>query len=85
MGATTRLIHDQEDDEKSDDDDKDHDENHRATKRKLVPGDFFGEISLLYNCKRTCTVKATKYSYGNYGLLDESSVHQLFKDYPEFE
>ena len=40
---------------------------------------------MLYDCKRTCTVAATKYSYGNYGLLGEDSVLSLFKDYPEFE
>ena len=29
---------------------------------KITPGEFFGEISLVYGCKRTATVKAVKYS-----------------------
>lgn len=28
----------------------------------MHPGEFFGEISLVYGCKRTATVKAVKYS-----------------------
>ena len=36
----------------------------------LIDGDMFGEISLLYNCKRTATVRSE--NYGNLALLKQS-------------
>lgn len=82
QGTTVRMIHGQEDDP---DNEEDQPDGSIGKTRDLVAGDFFGELSLLYDCKRTCTVAATETSYGNYGLLDEASVLKLFKDYPEFE
>ena len=82
QGTTVRMIHGQEDDPDNEEDEPD---GSNGKTRDLVAGDFFGELSLLYDCKRTCTVAATETSYGNYGLLDEASVLKLFKDYPEFE
>ena len=34
----------------------------KNTKKVLSKGDFFGEVSLMYGCRRTATVKATQYS-----------------------
>ena len=31
-------------------------------KKSLTKGDYFGEVSLMYGCRRTATVKATQYS-----------------------
>ena len=39
----------------------DHKKNLNKLKR-LRPGDFFGEISLIYGCKRTADVISQKYS-----------------------
>lgn len=54
-----------------------------ANNKVLEKGDFFGEVSLIYDCKRSSTVKGK--SPGTYGELDEDTIFEIFKDYPEFE
>ena len=39
----------------------DEDRSHLKTK-KLESGDYFGEISFLYNCRRSATIKAKLYA-----------------------
>lgn len=41
----------------------------------LRPGDFFGEISLIYGCKRTAKVFAKKYS--TLAKLSQDSFREL--------
>ena len=45
----------------------------------LIDGDMFGEISLLYNCKRTATVRSE--NYGNLALLKQSDYIELTKTF----
>jgi len=41
----------------------------------LRPGDYFGEISLIYGCKRTATVKSLKYS--TLAMLEKSKYKEI--------
>lgn len=45
------------------------------TQRILTEGDFFGEISLIYNCPRTATVQS--FTYGTLAILSLSSFNEL--------
>ena len=62
-----------------DDEDEDADANHKV----LHAGEFFGEVSIIYNCKRTSSVLGN--TYGTYGEIDEDSVLELFEEHPELE
>jgi|TARA_B110001450_G_C17189906_1_gene306909 CRP-like cAMP-binding protein len=38
---------------------------------QLLAGDYFGELSLIFNCRRTCTVKSLNYS--TLAMIDQDS------------
>lgn len=49
--------------------------------RKLQVGDHFGEISMLYKCKRTATVTSSK--YGTLGFITRTGYKELMLKYQE--
>jgi CRP-like cAMP-binding protein len=52
-----------------------------STKRVfLYDGDHFGEIGLIFNSKRTATVKSL--NYGSLAKLDKSGFNDLSKQFP---
>ncbi len=50
--------------------------------RTLYPGDHFGEISLIYNCKRTATVVANNYC--TLAKLPQKKYREAVLKYPNF-
>ena len=74
LSKTFKLMYDSSDEEN----DEEKDQNHKV----LTTGDFFGEVSLIYDCKRSSTVIGN--TYGTYGKLDEDTVLDLFAKHPEF-
>lgn len=48
----------------------------------LKEGDHFGEISMIYKCKRTATVISR--NYNTLAKLDEESFKSLISEYPEY-
>ena len=51
--------------------------------KKLERGDYFGEVSFLYDCRRTCSVKSTLYA--TLGCLPAAKMMDLFTEYPSFK
>lgn len=51
-----------------------------ALVRYLRPGDYFGELGIIYNTKRTATVKTSVYS--NLAQIDKADFKKLLKDFP---
>ena len=49
----------------------------------LVKGEHFGEISCLFDCKRTATI--TSKSYNIIGMLNHKKFSYLMIDYPEYK
>jgi len=51
-------------------------------KKILRPGDYFGEVSFLFDCRRTSTIKAKLYA--TIGALGHESIKSLLQEYPVF-
>ena len=49
--------------------------------RTLQNGDHFGEVSLIYGCKRTATVTSTK--YGTLGFIPRTAYKEAIFKYQE--
>jgi len=47
----------------------------REEVKKLKVGDHFGEIGLIYGCKRTATIKSD--NYGQLAMLKKSDLMEL--------
>ena len=50
---------------------------------KLTKGQYFGEVSLLYNTARTCTV--TTLDYASFGKIHEANLKGLYESFPFME
>ena len=61
---------------------KDEKDPHKASQKKLVSGDYFGEVSFLYKCRRTATVKAKLYA--TLGCIGHENMNEILRDYPNF-
>ena len=48
--------------------------------RALSSGNYFGEVSPMFGCKRSATVMAR--NFGTYGELKKDSMTQLMDEYP---
>jgi CRP-like cAMP-binding protein len=46
-------------------------------------GEFFGEISLIYGCKRTATIKSAKYS--TLARLSKKSYFDILLEFPDLQ
>jgi CRP-like cAMP-binding protein len=51
--------------------------------RRLLEGDHFGEVSIIYNCKRTATVISM--NYNTFAFMRSLGYKRLVQDYPEYE
>ena len=58
-------------------------EPNRAEAKKLVTGDYFGEVSFLFNCRRTSTIKSKLYA--TLGCINDRVMLDLLRDFPEFK
>ena len=50
--------------------------------KKLVSGDYFGEVAFLYDCRRTSTIKAKLYA--SIGIIDHVIMNEMLRDFPDF-
>jgi CRP-like cAMP-binding protein len=51
--------------------------------KNLRPGDYFGEISLIYGCKRTATVISSRYS--TLARLGKENYKEIMIEFPELQ
>jgi len=49
----------------------------------LRPSDYFGEIALIYGCKRTASVRSMKYS--TLAKLEKSKYKEILIEFPELQ
>ena len=54
----------------------------KKQRKVLVSGEYFGEVSFIYNCQRSSTIKAKLYS--TLGCIDYTIMNELMFEYPEF-
>lgn len=50
--------------------------------KNLRSGDYFGEIALIYGCKRTTTIQSSKYT--TLAMLRKEHYNELQIEFPEF-
>ena len=55
----------------------------RSMAKKLISGDYFGEVSFIFNCRRTSTIKAKLYA--TLGCIDHLTMLDLLRDFSEFK
>ena len=55
----------------------------RAQSKKLVSGDYFGEVAFLFKVKRTSTIKAKLYA--TLGCIDSTNMTEMLRDFPDFK
>jgi len=55
----------------------------KRKKKILMDGDYFGEVSFLYNCRRTATIKAKQ--YGTLGQINHDVMNELLREFPDFK
>lgn len=48
----------------------------------LRPGDYFGEVSFLFDCRRTSTIKAKLYA--TLGCLSHDKINGILNRFPHF-
>lgn len=48
----------------------------------LKPGDYFGEVSLIYGCKRSASIYSEQ--YGTTSVIHGSEFENIMQAYPEF-
>lgn len=51
--------------------------------KTLRPGDYFGEIALIYGCKRSATVTSTKYS--TLAMLNKNNYKEILIEFPDLQ
>ena len=51
--------------------------------RRLNEGDHFGEISLMYKCKRSATVISS--NYNTFAILKKPRFREVISEFPEYE
>lgn len=51
--------------------------------RKLKEGDHFGEISMIYKCRRSASVQSN--NYNTMAKLTEDQYQSLISEYPEYQ
>jgi cAMP-dependent protein kinase regulator len=55
--------------------------NEHCNAKLLTRSDHFGEIGILYNCERTCTIRSVTYNI--LARISKPKLRQIMSDYPE--
>jgi CRP-like cAMP-binding protein len=50
--------------------------------KNLSPGTFFGEINMIYNCKRTASVRSKNYC--TLAMLEKKHFVEITESHPDF-